>query len=51
MAFSVSFIVYLGYTLPYKSRKENKINLFNEGITTLVAYLIMVITGLCYRVE
>ena len=48
MALSVSFILYLGFTNPYKSKKENSLNLFNEGITIIVAYIVMSLNGLCH---
>ena len=44
---SVMFIAYLGFTHPFKSKKENNLNLFNEAITSLVAYQVMVLNGLC----
>ena len=44
---SVMFIAYLGFTHPFKSKKENSLNFFNEGITSLVAYQVMVLNGLC----
>ena len=50
-ALSVVFIAYLGFTHPYKSSKQNNLNLFNEGITCLVAYQVMVLNGLAMRAE
>ena len=45
--FSVAFIIYLCYARPMNSRFKNNLSLFNEGITCIVAYLIMVLNGLC----
>ena len=44
---SLLYIAYLGYTHPNKSRKENMLGLFNEQITCIVAYEVIVLTGLC----
>ena len=44
---SLLYIAYLGYTHPHKSRKENRLGLFNEQITCIVSYEVIVLTGLC----
>ena len=45
--FSVAYIIYLSYAKPMNSRFKNNLSLFNEGITCIVSYQIMVLNGLC----
>lgn len=49
--FSAMQIWYLGFTEPFKSRRGNSLQLFNEGITCLVSYQLMVLNGLCHRAD
>ena len=49
MALSVSEMLYLSFTHPYKCKKDNRLNMFNESITIVVAYMIMTLNGLCHE--
>ena len=44
---SLVSLAYVGYEHPYKSRRENRVLMFNEAIILAVAYMIMVLNGLC----
>ena len=47
MTMSLVSLAYVGYEHPYKSRRENRVLMFNEAIILAVAYMIMVLNGLC----
>lgn len=48
MILSCASLMYLGYTQPFKSRKQNLMSIFNEITALSVAYLVMVLNGMSH---
>ena len=51
MALSLLSLLYLGHTLPYKSKLENLLLIFNEIMTLTVCYFLLEINGAYYDGE
>ena len=47
MLMSLVSLAYIGYNHSFKAKQENYLFSFNEAITLVLAYLIMVLNGLC----
>ena len=48
---SLASLVYLGYTRPFKTRQQNRLNIFNEWCSLVIAYHVMVLNGMSHQVE
>lgn len=47
---SLASLVYLGYTRPFKTRQQNRLNIFNEWCSLVIAYHVMVLNGMSHQV-
>ena len=51
MTFSMVSLFHLMYTKPFKETKLNIVTIVNEIFTLIVSYQVMIINGICYRVD